>query len=1171
MGKKPIKVLQLNAGKGREATNLLHRTAEVVNADVVVIQEMYRYMADWPGWQKFAHDKTATLVRECFDAVLLRQHTGEAVMTVAVKDTMIANVYVEPTAPIDRPLNKIQELVRAVGNKTVIICGDLNAKGAAWGGDITDERGSKTLDLIGTEGLVIENDPNSMPTFETVNGRSWVDVTFSANAEVTRWTVHEEDSLSDHRLLSFSVGNDSEAEKSEEKRFLVSRADWDKFADCCRQAIPALRIESLEAERAAESLQEAAMRACRAAIPRGKVKRQRTNPWWNDHLQRLKRETRHAREAAQAARQAETREALFGIFREKRRAFKTAIKTAKVDSLRRLLGEGDPRDPWGVAHKILSAGKRKKVMWETVQRDNGGGWTEDRLSTITVLIEKYFPVDDPLTDTEGNREDRDRRIVWNERLQEPDFSDEEIERVIAKRPKRKAPGLDGFPSAGLLPLLGAAGEELRQVLNKCLRNGIFPRVWKGAQIAWLPKPGGTGLRPICLLPTIGKVLDKLLADRLSHFLETNSKLSPGQFGFRKGKSAVDAIERVTDVLKRAKADRKHALVVALDIKNAFNSAWYPRLKKLIAETGCPADLGKTIANFLSDRTITSEGVMAETQMGCPQGSCLGPILWLLIMEEWFAAMQRVQAAPGTEVYAQAYADDQLIIIVGRWRVKLEETWQKVWKACEAWAAANKLRYAPEKTTAMCVGAKVLRRQPVVRLGDTIVQTTDIVKYLGVVIDRGMLWIEHANYVRGKIAAAGHRVRTVAGKTWGTRPEVLREIYKGAIRPALLYASEIWGERAGDSRMVRHLAAAQRPFLLGITKAYRTTSNAAIQTLSGCMPLHLEAKAQHEKRTRLKSENYEGTVAPGDLPHPAVPRRSWQLATANEVVNGAWIFTDASTEAEKCGIAGVAWKNGRIVNQWKRRAAKYVPTHRAELWAIGIAVEMALSTNERVVNIASDSKTALNMVAAFSGNAAWSVSRIIDRAADRDIEIKLWWAPGEMEGIKSADRLANKARIDEASTPEIVVSDSRGMAARTAKRNACLQWQQEWDNGRKGRVTHEYVPRVEERRKDWTHKAVCLLTGHGPFKAYLKRFRLAAGDGLCECDLREPETADHIANRCTVQARVAARERFAREQRAVGGTEPFLVHHNTKQEEVDNFNRLADKVVPDRFGGPRRAR
>jgi hypothetical protein len=92
-----------------------------------------------------------------------------------------------------------------------------------------------------------------------------------------------------------------------------------------------------------------------------------------------------------------------------------------------------------------------------------------------------------------------------------------------------------------------------------------------------------------------------------------------------------------------------------------------------------------------------------------------------------------------------------------------------------------------------------------------VDISESIKYLGVIIDRGLLWIEYARYVAGKVMAAAHKVRGVAGRTWGTGPRTLRKIYNGAIRPVLLYGAEVWGERSTDPQIQRYLRTAQRSF------------------------------------------------------------------------------------------------------------------------------------------------------------------------------------------------------------------------------------------------------------------------------------------------------------------------------------------------------------------------
>jgi hypothetical protein len=88
-------------------------------------------------------------------------------------------------------------------------------------------------------------------------------------------------------------------------------------------------------------------------------------------------------------------------------------------------------------------------------------------------------------------------------------------------------------------------------------------------------------------------------------------------------------------------------------------------------------------------------------------------------------------------------------------------------------------------------------------------------------------------------------------------------YDGAIRPALLYGAGVWGERSEDTRIQKRLRAAQRSFLLGITKDYRTSSNVALEVLAGCVPLHIEAASAHSTWVTSKSHGFEGKAVFAD--------------------------------------------------------------------------------------------------------------------------------------------------------------------------------------------------------------------------------------------------------------------------------------------------------------------
>lgn len=250
---------------------------------------------------------------------------------------------------------------------------------------------------------------------------------------------------------------------------------------------------------------------------------------------------------------------------------------------------------------------------------------------------------------------------------------------------KKAPGKDGFPAWALKKLLETLGDKWANILNRCMEEGVFPEVWKVAEVVWIPKPGGK-VRPICLLPVLGKTLDKLCARQLMDHLENGGWLDPQQWGFRRRRGTVDAVENLVSRMKEVKKRGNHCVVVLLDIKNAFNAAWHPEILERLRETRCPGNLYRVIESFLKNRIITCGNEIMRMERGCPHGSSLDPALWLLNMQGWFNKLQDM----GGEVFRQAYADDQVILIEAPSVKKIEATWREVWSECLAWAKEVKV-------------------------------------------------------------------------------------------------------------------------------------------------------------------------------------------------------------------------------------------------------------------------------------------------------------------------------------------------------------------------------------------------------------------------------------------------------------------------------------------------
>jgi hypothetical protein len=266
-------------------------------------------------------------------------------------------------------------------------------------------------------------------------------------------------------------------------------------------------------------------------------------------------------------------------------------------------------NPWGDGYKIATGKIRRDIPPSTTET-----WH---------AVRKLFPQGGPLVWTSPREED-------------PAFTAEELQAAAKRLRPKKAPGPDGIPPEVVKNLVEEVPEVFLEVMNDCLRIRTFPRTWKVARLILLPKgkPGTEKrkFRPICLLNTLGKLLEHLIRARLANNLEEKGGLSDAQFGFREGLSTVDAFEEVMKVARFANVgtwDRKDYCALALiDVENAFNSAPWARVVEAMERWTLDAYLIGLIQSYLTERgLVVTNRERVEVVCGVPQGSVLGPVLW----------------------------------------------------------------------------------------------------------------------------------------------------------------------------------------------------------------------------------------------------------------------------------------------------------------------------------------------------------------------------------------------------------------------------------------------------------------------------------------------------------------------------------------------------------------
>ncbi|CAH2098000.1 unnamed protein product [Euphydryas editha] len=252
----------------------------------------------------------------------------------------------------------------------------------------------------------------------------------------------------------------------------------------------------------------------------------------------------------------------------------------------------------------------------------------------------------------------------------PPVSVAEMEVAVRRlRGKKTAPGPDGIPGRVLGIALQEMGERLRDVFSACLTSGRFPKSWKDGKLCLLRKDGRpvdspSAYRPIVLLDDTGKLLERVVASRVIRHLEgTGPGLSEAQYGFRAGRSTLDALLWLKSWTQAAVREGEKALAVSLDIANAFNSLPHATIQEALRYHRVPLYLRRLLGDYLQGREVLVQGrdglTRRRVSCGVPQGSVLGPLLWN-VGYDWV-----LRGTLPASVRVLCYADDTLVVAKGR--------------------------------------------------------------------------------------------------------------------------------------------------------------------------------------------------------------------------------------------------------------------------------------------------------------------------------------------------------------------------------------------------------------------------------------------------------------------------------------------------------------------------
>ena len=363
----------------------------------------------------------------------------------------------------------------------------------------------------------------------------------------------------------------------------------------------------------------------------------------------------------------------------------------------------------------------------------------------------------------------------------------------------QARGVDDIPQSIVAKALPTIGPFLVQIFNSSLTNGAFPETWKKVQLNPLKKKfapsSPSDFRPIALLNFLSKVLEKLVHDQIVDFITGTAILDPLQAGFRKHHNTATALMKFTEDI-RTGFDRKLVTIALLfDFSKAFDTISPTILLRKLSSMGFSRARLCWIHSYLWDRKqqVASKSVTSEwvtTNLGVPQGSVLGPLLFSLYIND----VQ--QLFDGESVGHILYADD-LQVYIQVPRDLIEEGIAKlaiVARKVSDWAIRSGLRLNASKTQAIYFAtpysANLIEKMglPGIELEQgVIVPFSETVCILGVILDRSLSWEQQINHVTKKVSKVLYTLRFIRSCT----TLLLRQrLVQALISPLLDYCDTI---------------------------------------------------------------------------------------------------------------------------------------------------------------------------------------------------------------------------------------------------------------------------------------------------------------------------------------------------------------------------------------------
>ena len=532
------------------------------------------------------------------------------------------------------------------------------------------------------------------------------------------------------------------------------------------------------------------------------------------------------------------------------------------------LSQGDLKNTWKTINMVLN---KKSKTTQIQSLDVDGKHVTDNNAVAQTMNDFFCDIGKSLSDKipqKANPLIEDKLEVNPENLQFKlqAFDVPLIKKVFGKFKTSKGFGPDGIANHFLKIAFPVIAESLCDIFNLSIATGVFPENWKTARVNPIFKSGEknnrSNYRPISVLPFLARLFEKLIYNQLYDYLDKNKLLYSGQSGYRALHSTVTCLLSGTNDWHINIERGKFTGNIFIDLKKAFDTVDHAILIQKLSKYGIQGLELQWFKSYLSSRQQFTkvngvESDIGSINCGVPQGSCLGPLLFLIYINDLPFALKNCKVT--------MYADDTSISYSSKSIEDLTETLNNELKCLKEWLQGNKLSLNVTKTQAMVIGSRPNLKKigentvgsPAFVIDDSPVELVDSIKYLGVQVDQYLVWDEQIKSVQAKVS------RSLGFLKYAKKflpKTVLCKLYRGIVEPHFRYCCSVWGSCA-EFRLVKLQKLQNRAARIITNSSYDAPAEALITELK--WPTVRDMIRSETATTVYKSVN---SLAPDYLSH-----------------------------------------------------------------------------------------------------------------------------------------------------------------------------------------------------------------------------------------------------------------------------------------------------------------